>query len=447
MNRSLIFYTLVVLFMLQNGITEAAKPNQFRFKAEISDTISTSAPVRLQLTAEMLMKMRKGYPDLRIFDQQHKEIPYVVYNQYSPAQSKKVLTWKIESYDMNKGIQTLFLSRTADGEVFHNLTLSTAMRDFNKIVSLHGKTKEGMWMPLLTDELYDFSSHVDVTKKGIECGPYEYTELKLEISPKESIVDSTDSMHFKYKDLEFSLIDSSQDMPLKIDRITSYKGKREPEIKTYDSFTFKTPDVTQDAAKNTVIEIGPNNLPVDYIYIGTEDRFFHRSVEIYTSTTGKKDSYRYLCKTDIYRIPGIQRDVTQVTIGASGGPWLRIVIKNHDNPPLEITYVRFAWLRRNVFFIPDSDQKYTLFIGSNSIEAPVYDMAKILPNNYLKLMAYNEVRAGVLTTNPDFDSSTDKGRPAGFEKTILIIVISIIALILAVWIFSLMKKIPEQQGP
>ena len=58
----------------------------------------------------------------------------------------------------------------------------------------------------------------------------------------------------------------------------------------------------QDKDGNTVIVL-PANLPLDRMALEIANPYFHRTVNLYGSSTGKEDSYHLLTSQVIYRFP------------------------------------------------------------------------------------------------------------------------------------------------
>ena len=189
------------------------------------------------------------------------------------------------------------------------------------------------------------------------------------------------------------------------------------------------------------------NLPIEKASFKIKNTYYYRSIELLTAETDDEQSYRRVAQDVVYKIPGVTEARNTLSFNRPQQPYVRLKVINHDNPPLQIEELTIAWLRRNLYFIPETDRHYTLYCGGVDIQAPNYELEKLVPNRYEHLMGYAEWQIGALQENEGYKPKADLRSKAQFEKYMLTILVIVLVCGLAIWAFWLMKKIPSNKSP
>ena len=125
---------------------------------------------------------------------------------------------------------------------------------------------------------------------------------------------------------------------------------------------------------------------------------------------------------------------------------MMLKIINQDNPPLQVEEVKIQWIRRNLYFIPEEDRGYELYLGGRNIRTPQYDLQRLIPDKYDKLMTYAECKLGALKKNEAYSPRPDPQSQAGFKKYLFPGLVILLVCILGFWVFRLMIKIPGNRS-
>jgi hypothetical protein len=137
------------------------------------------------------------------------------------------------------------------------------------------------------------------------------------------------------------------------------------------------PQLASDAQSRTSlysIDLKIQGMPYDRLLLEAGESFFHRAVELETSSDSKQ--WRWLAGVTLYRLP----DDARLAIGfpESRDRYLRLRVFNRDNRPIVIQRVTFESINRYIQFSPQLADSYYIYFGSTQARTPVYDLPVIL---------------------------------------------------------------------
>jgi hypothetical protein len=435
----------IVMFLGVGTITLAAERSEFRFKAPITANEESAVPVRLTLSREIIAETVRGFSNLRLFDNRGTEVPYCIYTQRQPAPAGKTIQWKVIDYYHKEGTQTIRLERRAGDGAAPDLTLRTKDRDFNKGAEIYASVDLRSWKLITTGSFFDFSSQIDLRNTTIKLPATNARYLKVILKDNVRVIDLGEDIRLRYKDLEFSL-SGRMTGEIKIDAFTSNLGRSRSEPPVFDSTTFSNPKAFLDKNKNTVVSLGRVNLPIERASLKIRNSYYYRSIELWTAETDDEKSYHRVAKDVVYKIPGLTEAQNTLSFNQPQQFYVMLKVINHDNPPLQIEEVTIAWLRRNLYFVPEADRHYTLYCGGEDIQAPRYEVEKLVPNRYDQLMGYAEWKIEGLQKNEVYKPKANPRSIEKLEKFLLTLLIIMLVCGLAIWTFRLMKKIPDNKS-
>ena len=268
---------LLSLALVATPLGYAAVPTDLRFLAPIVSELTPDVPVRLPLPRQVIAATAPGFADLRLFDDQGLETPYVVYAQSAPP--SYTFAFEVLSYSQSEEGDTIVLQRPPDTGPCWELTVQTTARDFHKTVHLQASHDRATWVEVTTDALFDFSSRIDVRKTTFTCAttdaPYLRLLLKDVVPPK---TDAT-AMQLRYEGLAFA-VHGAPAKPFRIDRISGRTGNPHGADQVYDSTAFAQPDTRTDTQGNTLVHLGRVHLPVAQLTLTVDNPYYHRRVEL-----------------------------------------------------------------------------------------------------------------------------------------------------------------------
>jgi len=141
----------------------------------------------------------------------------------------------------------------------------------------------------------------------------------------------------------------------------------------------------------------------------------------------------------IYKLPGVATADNTLRVQHAQSSYLRLKIFNGDNPSLRLQQVEAAWIRQNLYFIPAAGRRYTLYFGGEQMRAPEYELRRLLPAQPARLEQYAAVSLGDLQPHTRYNPRTAQGTRTQVEKTLLSVVVLVLAGGLGFWAYRLLK--------
>ena len=141
----------------------------------------------------------------------------------------------------------------------------------------------------------------------------------------------------------------------------------------------------------------------------------------------------------IYKLPDVATTDNTLCVQHAQSSSLRLKILNGDNPPLRLQQVEAAWIRQNLYFIPASGRCYTLYFGGEQMRAPEYELRRLLPAQPARLEQYAAVALGDIQPHARYNPRAAQGKNIQVEKTLLSVVVLVLAGGLGFWAYRLLK--------
>ncbi|NLI48030.1 MAG: DUF3999 domain-containing protein [Acidobacteria bacterium] len=411
---------------------------QFKYQAEIRGSIRRHAVCRIPLPLELLSRSESNLTDLRLFDADGREIPFVVrFSRLQPKTTEAPLT--ITGYEQSRGgVQLVVTVPEAMGAV-NGIELTIPERDFRKQVTVMANNAAG---PVIgQDTIYDFSSYVDLRRTRVDFPATDARVLVLRITDSETMPENRDTVQVTATGLEI-IFSRSWAKQLRIDTVLGRSVQAEPGGPRIDRWLLRPVPTAQNASRQTVIHV-PVRLPAGRILFDVATPVFYRAVTVESSLDGRDGSWQPFASGTICAFPlgGQPERRLQLDLPGTGIARYRIAIENGDSPPLEIRSLSFESPTREIFFVADdARQPYRLMVGARSVRAPNYDIERFGDSDAWADQARNQVTMGAVTGNPDYDPQAGTSRRAQVERTVLIAVILVLVVGLGYWLFVLLRK-------
>jgi hypothetical protein len=426
--------------------TAAPTVSDFLYNSDIAGEIKAEALYQVHLSDAILQKAGKDLQDIRIYDASRKETPYVIIGNVPPHKTIETYPLEIIGYDSDASSATVIMRLPEKHSAVSVLDLDIANQDYKKRVSLDASFDGKTWKTITEDSIYDFSSRVDVRRTSMEFPETEARFLRLTLRDYESQKPSQPSMKLTYDGLDFS-VNGERKTDLRIRAAHASTGKPEEKKPVYDQRNFPSPATTLDKDGNTVIVL-PAELPLDKLTLEVANPYFHRTVYVYSSNTGKEDSYSILTSQAVYRFPlssERREEKSSIEQHVSKQSFYKIVIMNRNNPPLEIKGITLSWVQQNLYFVAlKSNDRYTLCYGNARIKKPDYDLVSFVNKDTLFQHPYErrDLAPVQIGSGPQ---PTLGERIAGIEKPILTIIVVLLVVGMGCWLYVLMRQKPKQK--
>ncbi len=317
---------------------------------------------RILIAPEVRSASNENFDFLRIYDDEKKEIPFVVdfnkdyffSNRYSPLRisDQKQIKDSVSYYIINVVEKMKYCSE---------LSLKIANTGLNKEFNISGSDDGIHWFGLVMNSmLYDLNN-------------FQNTYVRKTVSfPNNS-----------YKFLKIEFIDKNS-MPVNLLEVGYFIGDEKIEPTTVLE-VFKHKLIEDKINKKTIIKFSADNLhAIDGIAFNFKNSRYFRKASVFIKETRsiKKKSELYRKSVAIFNLDS--NTANSFKWESFQAKDFEIEIDNLDNEPLEIKEIKL--LQNQFYLIADLDvsKNYEIVVDS-TLSKPQYDLVKFLPNDLTKL--------------------------------------------------------------
>jgi hypothetical protein len=436
------FLCLFAVTALGRYETDAsAAMKDFQYQAEIKGPIQKGYIYQVVLPGRALAKMSPRLGDLRVYGPHQTEIPYVIIDNVTPEVPGRYVTLEAVRYEPADEWTTIYLSNPEPAREIHALAFGIPDQDFQKEVILEGSFDQANWNRITRDTIYDFTTQIDLRKVRLNFANTrcKFFRVKMRDVRKPKNPEQTIRVQLKGADVSIDYPDAKK---IQIQRIEALTGNSRESVVVYDHQAIKP--LKPIAVKNhkTIIDI-QSGLRFERIDFEIGNPLYYRQVHIYYSETGAEDSYQLLAGEDIYRTSTQTHNF--LLNHFPHYPYYRFEIENKDDLPLEIKEIRLTWIQKILCFNGlESAPAYTLCYGNSRVEAPDYDLKKLIrQDNWVQVFdkqgGSNRLSLDKTITNPSFRSNFG-GKQGNQEGFVLTIVVILLVAGLGVWLYKLFRR-------
>lgn len=354
------------------------------------------------------------FRDLRLIDQHGIETPFLLQKIAGSKTEIRRLPVSSETKGLEKiDDEGIVITINLDKDVANadGLTVVTGQRDFEFNLQIHGSNDGENWEKLVNNSaIYDYSRYMKVGNRDIELPSNGYRQFKIVVAKAsqtrtEEVLELTRTLH---GDQELQRAEKTElhNEPLHIERIDFWRKQSEtlPETEQRFDYPVTMAKVSQDAEhKTTLIDIDTQRQPLTGFILKTSTPSFSRPVEVQIPLQqGMETRMQTIggATLEALHFQDIKREQTGVNFPEQRQAKYLIVIRNQDNPPLEIDSVTGNGPGYRLLFLPQAGQSYQLRYGSDKADAPRYDIA---PIRELLRRGYQSTTAGL---GPETAAST-----------------------------------------
>lgn len=329
-----------------------AKAQQFTQKASL-DSVKTEGFYRIILNSSLTQYLKTDFSDLRILDKKGQQVPYIIErnirrNTGTGFQSLEILENKIT----DSGNSLLILKNTGNDSLIH-IQLQMKNAAVSRTASLSGSNDKSQWF-IIDNQLrisHTPGTNTDEMVQELLIPKSHYTFYKLEIDNRRNDpYQITAAGYLKNYITDYSVPEIVNPMPL----------------------------VAQtDSGKQSFIHI-QWDYPLHhdrFIFQATGTKFFDRDLIIYKAlidTVPNSGPGEIIGHFSL--ISGPARQI--IFIPRIKATQFYFIIKNGDNPPLNITDFASRQEKISVVTYLKKDGDYSFFGGDPSANAPEYELEK-----------------------------------------------------------------------
>ena len=371
---------------------------------------------RILIAPEVRSASNENFDFLRIYDDEKKEIPYVVDFNKDYFFSNRYQSLRISDQKQFKDSVSYYIINVVQNMKYcSELSLKIANTGLTKEYNISGSDDGIHWFGLVMNSmLYDLND-------------FQNTYVRKTVSfPNNS-----------YKFLKIEFIDKNS-MPIKLLEVGYFIGDEKIEPTTVLE-VFKHKIIEDKTNKKTIIKFSADNFyTVDGIAFNFKNSRFFRKASVFIKETKSVKK-----KSEIYR-----KSVATFNLdsnSANSFKWesfqakdFEIEIENLDNEPLEIKEIKL--LQNQIYLISDLDvsKNYEIVVDS-TLSKPQYDLEKFLPNDLSQLNVIRISNFKKISLN-----KSSKTQQFWQTKWFLWTAIVVAGLIIAYFAFGLLKEVEKK---
>ena len=338
--KKLIF--LFILVLTHFSITAS----DFRFECKLPSVDSTRF-YKIQLTPSINSKLKSGYSDLRLLNNDQKEVPYILRDDIPVNYSSSFVEYEIVDKKYLKDSVTQLIIKNNSGGNINNISLVVRNAEVNKTMKLTGSFDRKQWFVVKERELISTISN----EKNV-------AEIKLINFPL---------TNYAFYKIEF---DDKHSDPLDIIKAGYYDAKSTKGIYTELNSSF----VVSDSAKQKTTWVHlmfEDTLEIDEVQFGIRvPEYFLRTADIFYSNNLSKRDYN----NHIFQITLNSKLPLRFSVGAIRTKELWFEIMNYDNVPLQFSEVKCFQINHYCIANLEKGKNYTVCFGNNLFNSPEYDL-------------------------------------------------------------------------
>ena len=375
--------------------------------------VSEDGFYKVLLSSDITQHLNDQLSDIRIFDHQHREVPYLLQTESPEHYRERFVEYEMVRKESRPRRSTSLVLRNRNKTPIDNIHLVIKNAEASREVSLLGSDDQKNWFSIRDRFILNAPQSNAETQElkivGFPWSNYEYYLLNI----NDSLLAPLNIVKAGYYETQSSN-GKYTDLPLKMNAYDSTKEKM-----TYVDITF---DALQFIDK---LEIDVSGIK----YYRRNAMLLEKRVR--TEKNGKRTAYYNPIQN--FELTTGRKAI--VKLASLRGQHFRIEIANEDNPPLTISAIKAFQLNRYLTVWLTKDIAYTIQFGQPSLKAPVYDIAFFkdsIPENT------GVITAADIRLLPKSDTSRQK-ESFFTNKNIVWIAIVIVVLILGYMSLNLVR--------
>jgi len=347
--------------------------------------------------------------DLRILDDQKKQIPYFLQEEsFSVVDSFIPLKNKISF----KKDFTKIIINNSDGKLFNHFTFKISNADVNKSCKIEGSNNNKKWF-VVSEKI-----HLSLNNNSDKAFNYYNIEFP--------------NIDYKYIKL---VINDSLSAPIHIKEIGYFNRKIIRKETTFNTLKY-TYNISQKE-KHTIIHVKAGKAfeinKIDFSIIAPE--LYKRDITFFTLKTRNKKEVRQIFKR--FTLSSENKNTFRSLNIKHKDFWMEI--NNKDNQPISIDKISFY--QKITYLIADlkANKSYTIVAGDKNLKKPVYDLVNFK----------DKIKSNLSTIKIKNEQFYFKKKLATKEKSFyeqawfMWVSIGLVALIILGFTMSLMKQSKE----
>lgn len=319
--------------------------------------------------------------DLRVIDDEGKEIPYAVHSQITRAPEPVKLASAVRENSFVPKEFTQVVVDLGEKTGFHNnLRVRTPETDFINWVEVAASDDAHVWRIV--------NARAPISRFSKENLEGNQTVRYSENNARYLRVRIQEAQHpFQVTDIE---VFSSP--------VVKKEAAAESGISLANSLA---PDSNgSESLTRWTVDLGSGNIPISRFNFETSQPEFYRAVRVQTSSDEKEWQFAGGGEIHRYVFNGVSQESLEVSSYENGGPrYWRAEVLNGNDAPLSGVRMSVLMPQRFVLFHAAADRSYRMVYGNARVAAPDYDLGRTLQIPAVESMSHPSLGAEEVTSN------------------------------------------------
>lgn len=379
LNKAFGFIGIIILLLGQSNeiFATSITSDKFEYYKEIySEKEGLSS---IELDPEVYGFTAYSTPDMRIFDSDGVEVQYHKYSDFS-LEDEEILDFSIINRSDDEGVIKITFVKEPTIDIYNKITVDIRGENFLLSPMLYGSQNGTDFSPISSKGyIYNFVDENKGSNDTISFGEVNYKYLRAEFETVMGNVSSGDIIKGSYiRNLHY------------IPDI--------PEKKQIESDIVSTTNI--DKTTEIIIDVKYSHMPISNIVFHTNNENYYRDVQVQMSDNMKEFNVITNDKISSFDIEDYKVEDNEIKMGHSCLRYIKLIINNYDNAPLNISEVNIFYQPDTLVFEASPDKTYKLYYGSNNCDAPIYDISYIADR--INEKTTQTVQLGQGNKNPDY---------------------------------------------
>jgi len=363
----------------------SASAPAFRYYKPIERDSEQEGMVAVELDDDVYAATRDGLPDIRVFDSDGRQTPYVLEKSVLTITRPVRQPCRFQTLSPSReGNEIKLVLKLEDGEPpAEGLTIHTPLRDFERRVQVFGSQEGIKWEPLVRDGLlFDYSRYIDVFNRDITLPTNDYRYLSVIVADVTDVEESLirELVRRRQNGAEVEQIEKTmlEKRPLRIDRIELWRNVEEPlanHERTRD-YSVSLSNVKEDLIDHvTYVLVQARRQPLTELSLECSNTNFSRRATIQSPAGEKGGLWSDVAEGTVWQIDfgTLSRRSLDLAMPERREMKYRLAIHNEDNQPLNVLKVGGRGPVYQVIFLAEKGRHYRLAYGSPDARRPSYD--------------------------------------------------------------------------
>ena len=328
--------------------------------------------------------------DLRVVRGEADEVGYALYAPEEPVPVRQERAARVLNVaTRGREASQLVLDLGPDPAVTNRVRIETPAANFRCGVIVEGSDDRAAWKTLRDDAaIFAFTGEVAerFTEVSFPDARFRYLRVVVAAPPAGEPIDLAGAA--VWQEVE----PPPSEVPLRVDRPVRTRT-----------------EVAGDSTTRYTLDLGARHLPVDRVTLETAEANFSRPVRVEVSDDAKAWRPAGGGVLFRYRTARYRREQMTVAFDEAFGRYLRVTVRNGDDPPLPVAEITVRGRPRYVFFPLEPGRRYRLVYGSAEARAGRYEYRQVFA--HIDRPSAVPARLGPVTRNPRFIATREAPEP------------------------------------